>query len=185
MKIAIFVLFVKTIQKSYTCFGSVKMPFPAGEKTKTSIEMGVLCVCLFAGEERRVLCFFVFLFVSREMERRAHRLNYKIEESEGEGNENRCFGGACRAGEVADDNGEIKHDKYKVNGKLCKVRFDKFYIEHEIAQRINRREKENMPKVFRFENFVAAGVHYGDKGIEHHNDEREVKAHMTEKAFYL
>ena len=72
-----------------------------------------------------------------------------------------------------------------MNRKLCKGRFDKFYIEHEIAQRINRREKENMPKVFRFENFVAAGVHYGDKGIEHHNDEREVKAHVTEKAFYL
>ena len=185
MKIAIFVLFVKTIQKSYTCFGSVKMPFPAGKKTKTSIEMEVLCVCLFAGEERRVLCFFVFLFVAREMEHRAHRLNYKIEESEGEGNENRCFGGACRAGEVADDNGEIKHDKYKVNGELCNVGFDEFDIENEIAKSVYSGEEKYVPEVFRFEHLIAVGVCNSDKRIEDHNDKREIKARMTKEIFDL
>jgi hypothetical protein len=70
-----------------------------------------------------------------------------------------------------------------MNGKLCKVRFDEFYIEHEIAERVYRREKQDIPKVFRFESFIARGVRDGDKRMEQHNDERKIKAHMTEKAF--
>jgi len=119
------------------------------------------------------------------MERRAHRFYYKIEESECKGNENRCFWGACRAGKVADDNGKIEHDKYKVNGKLCKVGFYEPDIEHEIAKGIYSGKEKYIPEVFRFENLIAVRVCNSDKRIEDHNDKREVKARMTQKAFEL
>ena len=113
------------------------------------------------------------------MERRAHRFNYKIEEGEREWNENSCFRGGSRTGKVSYNNGEIEHDQYKMHGKLCKVGFYEFYIEHEIAERVYCREKENIPEIFRFENLVAVRVRDSDKRIEDHNDECEIKARMT------
>jgi hypothetical protein len=138
-----------------------------------------------SGEERLVRFFLVFLFVHCEVESRAHRFDYEINESEGDGYENRCSGRCGNAGKPTDYNGEIENDKHEMNEKLCKVRFYEFYIKNEIAKCVNGRKKQDVNVIFCFKSFAAVGVGNQKKRIEDHNNKCKIKARMTQKAFKL
>ncbi len=172
-------------------YGSI-LPFPAEKKPRSLTreafdvsekETKLSFVFCFSGKEALIFRFLVFLFVAGEIDSRAHRFYYEIEESEEDGYENSRFRGACRAGEVGYNNGEIENDEYEMNRELCKVGFDKFNIEHEIAKRVYRGKEEYVPEIFCFENFVSFGVCDCDERIKDHNDECEIKAHVTKEAF--
>ena len=137
------------------------------------------------GEKRSILCFLVFLFVSGVMNSRAHALYDKIEESECDRNKDGRFFRCRRAGEPSDNYREIEHDEYKVNAELCKIRFDEFDLENEIAERVYCGEEQYIPEIGCIENLIACGVCDRDKSIEEHNDECEIKARVPQKAFYL
>jgi hypothetical protein len=137
----------------------------------------------FAGEKILICRFFIFLLVGSEVECGANDFYYKIEESEGERNENSCFWGACRAGKPTDNYCKIEHDKNKMHGELGKIRLDEFYIQHKVAKGIYRGKEKYAPKILCIENLASVRESHRQQRVEHNDDKREIKARMTEKAF--